>query len=254
MPCLVPPGTRSFFVPCSVGTSTSAPRIASVTVIGTSTSKLSPLRRKIGDSSTRVTTNRSPGGPPRSPASPLPARRMREPSLTPAGMLTLYFLRSRMRPWPWQVAQGCSITVPEPPQLEHGRVIENRPWPSDSTPRPWQTGHTIGLVPGCAPVPRQVGQAAWVETETGTCAPSTAWSKESETVVSRSRPRSAAGRVRAPRPPVVLKMPERMSEKPPKSPAVAPAPPPPLPNGLAPPRIEPLRSYFLRFSGSDSVS
>ena len=113
-----------------------------------------------------------------------------------------------MRPWPWQVWQGCSMTVPEPPQRWHGRVIENRPWPSDSTPRPWQTGHTIGLVPGSAPVPRQVGQAAWVATETGTCAPSTAWSKESETVVSRSRPRSAAGRVRAPpRPPVVLKMP-----------------------------------------------
>ena len=46
-------GTRSFLVPCSVGTSTSAPRIASVTVIGTSTSKLSPLRRNTGDSSTR---------------------------------------------------------------------------------------------------------------------------------------------------------------------------------------------------------
>ena len=36
-------------------------------------------------------------------ASPLPGRRMREPSLTPAGMLTRYFLSSRMRPWPWHV-------------------------------------------------------------------------------------------------------------------------------------------------------
>jgi hypothetical protein len=147
------------------------------------------------------------------------------------------------------------MTVPEPPHWWHGRVIENRPWPSDSTPRPLQTGQTIGEVPGSAPVPRQVGQAAWVATETGTCAPSIAWSKESDTVVSRSRPRSAAGLVRAPRPPVVLKIPDRMSENPPKSAAVAPPPAPPAPpNGLAPPKIEPPRSYFLRFSGSPSVS
>ena len=146
------------------------------------------------------------------------------------------------------------MTVPEPPQRVHGRVIENRPWPSDSTPRPLQSGHTIGFVPGSAPVPRQVLQAAWVATETGTCAPSIAWSKDSETVVSRSRPRSAAGRVRAPpRPPVVLKMPDRMSENEPKSADVAPPPAPP-PNGLEPPRIEPPRSYFLRLSGSPSVS
>ena len=115
-------------------------------------------------------------------------------------MFTRYFLSSRSRPWPAQVGHGSSITVPEPPQRAHGRVIENRPWPSDSTPRPWQTGHTAGAVPGRAPVPRQVPQAACVATETGTCAPSTACSKDSETVVSRSRPRSAAGLVRTPPP------------------------------------------------------
>ena len=71
-------------------------------------------------------------------------------------MFTRYFLSSRSRPWPAQVGHGSSITVPEPPQRAHGRVIENRPWPSDSTPRPWQTGHTAGAVPGRAPVPRQV--------------------------------------------------------------------------------------------------
>src|SRR5919197_6203086 len=136
VPCRVPPGTRSFLVPCSVGTSTSAPRIASVIVIGTSTSKLSPLRRKTGESPTLVTTYRSPGGPPRRPASPLPGRRIFEPSLTPAGMFTRYFLSSRRRPWPPHVGHGSSITVPEPPQREHGRVIEKTPWPCDSTPRP----------------------------------------------------------------------------------------------------------------------
>src|SRR3954452_23206733 len=179
---------------------------------------------------------------------------MREPSLTPGGMFTLYFLSSRVRPSPWQVSHGCSMIVPEPPQRWQGRVIENRPWPSDSTPRPWQMGQTVGFVPGRAPVPRQVGHAACVATDTGTCAPCTACSKESETVVSRSRPCSAAGRVRAPRPPVVLKIPDRMSEKPPKSAAVAPPAAPPPPNGLAAPKREPPRSYFLRLSGSDKVS
>src|SRR5919197_5284970 len=232
VPCLVPPGTRSFFVPCRVGTSTSAPRIASAIVIGTSTSRLSPLRAKTDESVTWVTTNRSPGGPPRRPASPLPGSRIREPSLTPGGMFTRYFLSSRRRPSPPQVGHGSSITVPEPPQRLHGRVIENSPWPWDSTPRPWQTGQTAGEVPGRAPVPRQVPHAAWVATETGTCAPSIACSKDRLTVVSRSRPRSATGLVRW-RPAVVLKIPDRMSENEPKSAPPAPPPAPP-PNGLAP--------------------
>ena len=158
-----------------------------------------------------------------------------------------------MRPSPWQVWHGCSITVPEPPQRSHGRVIENRPWPSDSTPRPWQIGHTTGCVPGSAPVPRQVGQAECVATDTGTCAPSTACAKESDTVVSRSRPCSVAGRVRGPRPPPLEKIPERMSENEPKSAAVAPPPGPAPPNGLVVVKRPP-RSYFLRFSGSDSTS
>ena len=49
VPCWVPAGTRIRFVPLSVGTSTVAPVIASTIVIGTSTSRLSPLRLKIGD-------------------------------------------------------------------------------------------------------------------------------------------------------------------------------------------------------------
>src|SRR3954454_7894238 len=247
VPCFVPGATRSRLVPCSVGTSTSAPPIASATVIGTSTSTLSPLRENTGESCTWVMTYRSPDGPPRSPASPLPASRIREPSLTPGGMLTRYFLSSRRRPWPAQVGHGSSITVPEPPQREHGRVIENRPWPSDSTPRPWHTGQTVGAVPGRAPVPRHVPQATCVATVTGTWAPSTACSKDSETVVSRSRPRSVAGLVRTepPRPPpAVLKIPDRMSENEPKSPPAAPPPPAPPapPNGFAPPKTPPPRS------------
>src|SRR3954463_5116348 len=157
---------------------------------------------------------------------------MREPSLTPAGVFTREGFLSRRRPWPPQVGQGSSITVPEPPQREHGRVMENTPWPCASTPRPLQTGQTFGVVPGRAPVPRHVVQAAWVATVTGTWAPSIACSNDSETVVSRSLPRSVIGLVRVPRPPPVLKMPDRMSENEPKSVALpAPPPPPPPPNG-----------------------
>jgi hypothetical protein len=43
-------------LPLRVGTSIVAPRIASGIVIGTSTSRLSPRRLKIGDSATWVTT------------------------------------------------------------------------------------------------------------------------------------------------------------------------------------------------------
>ena len=84
----MPGATRSFLVPFSVGTSTSAPPSASATVIGTSTSKWSPLGLNTSDWVTWVTTYRSPAGPPRNPASPLPASRIREPSRTPAGMFT----------------------------------------------------------------------------------------------------------------------------------------------------------------------
>ena len=147
---------------------------------------------------TRVITNRSPGGPaslpvpapvPRMPGSPLPARRIRLPSRTPAGMLTRMRRTERWAPVPWQVGHGSSITVPEPWQLEHGWDIEKMPWLWDSRPRPLQTGHTRGAVPGLAPVPWQVGQGCEVGTASGTWAPLTACSKVSETSVSRSRPR-----------------------------------------------------------------
>src|SRR5436190_17004694 len=193
VPLLVPGGTRSFLRPLSVGTSTSAPRMASGIVSGTSTSRLSTRRWKAGDAPTGVTTYRSPGGPPLRPASPLPARRTREPSLTPAGMFTRYFLIVRCAPLPLQVGHGSSITVPAPLHSEHGCEIENRPSPRDSIPRPWHFGQTCGEVPGLAPVPWQVGQVALVGTDSGICAPSIACSNEIETSASRSRPRSWRG-------------------------------------------------------------
>src|SRR3954470_9527637 len=222
VPCWVPAGTRMRFDPDSVGTSTVAPRIASTIVIGTSTSRFSPLRLNTGESVTRVIAYRSPVGPPRRPASPLPASRTRLPSRTPAGMFTRYFLTWRVWPVPWQVGQGSLISVPVPPHLEQGWEIEKRPWPCDSMPRPWQREQTCGEVPGFAPVPPHVGQGADSGTVTGTCAPSIACSNEMWTSVSRSRPRSARGAPLRPPgagpPPAPPNRSLRMSPMPPKPP------------------------------------
>ena len=52
------------------------------------------------------------GGPPLRPGSPLPASRTREPSRTPAGMFTRYFLPCARRPSPSQVGHGSSMIAP----------------------------------------------------------------------------------------------------------------------------------------------
>ncbi len=188
------------------------------------------------------------------PGSPLPAKRTLVPSRTPAGIFTRYFLTVFCAPEPWQVGHGSSITVPLPPQREHGCEIENRPWPWDSIPRPWHFGHTTGAVPGLAPVPRQVGHIWLVGTETDTCAPSIAWSKLIDTSTSMSRPRSGRGRAGPlpASPPPPNRLPSRSEKskfavKPPVPPAPPAPPAPPTPNS-------PPRSYCLRFSGSPRTS
>src|SRR4051794_30127286 len=105
-------------------------------------------------------------------------------------MLTRYFLTVLVAPLPLQVGHGSSMTVPLPPQREHGWEMENSPWPCDSTPRPWQRGQVFGAVPGFAPVPVQVEQICETGTCSGICAPRTDCSKLIETSDSRSRPRS----------------------------------------------------------------
>ena len=96
---------------------------------------------------------------------------MRLPSCTPAGMLTRRRLTPRVAPLPLQVGQGDSITVPLPPQREHGCEIENMPCPCDSIPRPLAARADVGVVPGRAPVPLQVAQRLDTGTVSGTWAP-----------------------------------------------------------------------------------
>src|SRR3954466_3046314 len=179
---------------------------------------------------------------------------MRLPSLPPAGTLALRRLVCWVRPEPPQVGQGSSMIWPAPPHCGQGWLIEKRPCPCDSTPRPSQRGQVVGEVPGLAPPPLQVAHRAAFGTVTLIWAPLIAWSKLSETSVSRSRPRTcwAWGRP-LPR----LNMPPRMSPKsklpnPPACPAPEPAPP----NGLPPPKPPkaPASSYSLRFSGSPRTS
>ena len=66
----------------------------------------------------------------------------------------------RTAPEPWQVGQGSSITVPPPPQREHGWEIENMPWPWVSMPAALAAGahrrRRAGLGARAA-----AGRAAW---------------------------------------------------------------------------------------------
>ena len=79
------------FGPEIVGISNWAPRAAWVKLIGTSQTRSSPWRAKMGCSCTLMTTYRSPGGPPRTPASPSPVSLSRVPVSTPAGIFTSQF-------------------------------------------------------------------------------------------------------------------------------------------------------------------
>src|SRR5580658_717735 len=99
-PDWVSAGILSTTSPSSVGTSTAPPSAAVEKLMGTSHDRWLPSRSKMLCSRTRISTYRSPAGPPLRPASPLPFRRIRSPVSTPAGTLTLSCFSCRTRPWP----------------------------------------------------------------------------------------------------------------------------------------------------------
>src|SRR6185436_13585856 len=122
-----PAGILSETAPSGVGTWTLPPRAAVGKETGTSTIRSSPRRSYVGEASTRVTTIRSPFGPPFCPTSPFPLRRIFVPSFTPGLIFTVNVRRRRSRPEPWHFEQGCSITVPLPRQRGHGCERAKRP-------------------------------------------------------------------------------------------------------------------------------
>ena len=96
---------------------------------------------------------------------------------------------------------GVSTTVPLPPQRGHGCERAKTPWFSDTTPRPRQTGQSVGLVPGSAPDPPHVwhGTSSW--TGIRVSIPRSESSKVMFTSTSTSRPALASlGAARAGRP------------------------------------------------------
>src|SRR5581483_5937462 len=203
LPSSEPDGIFSDTAPSGVGTSTLPPSVAVANETGTFTTRSSPRRSYVSERATRVTTTRSPAGPPFSPASPLPFKRIFVPSFTPGFTFTVYVLIRRSRPEPWQCGHGFSITVPLPRHRGHGCESAKSPCDSAFTPRPLHSGQMTGALPGCAPVPPQTPHDTVSSTGTFTSAPASESSNESCTSTSTSAPRTGWRRARVPpaRPP-----------------------------------------------------
>src|SRR5262252_8030984 len=204
LPDWVSAGMRILAEPSSVGISISPPSAAAVMLIGISQCRSLASRVNTGCAFTRHTTYRSPGGPPLTPASPSPDRRMRSPSSTPAGILTESVFCRLTRPAPWQVAHGSRITLPVP--LQRGQVcaIEKKPCWIRTWPWPPQAWQVVGSVPGLAPRPWQVSHSSSVGTRILVSVPRAASSEDLAEDISEGigkttetcTPRSAHPRVR----------------------------------------------------------
>ncbi len=104
-------------------------------------------------------------------------------------------------PVPLHSAQGCSMIEPLPLHSVHGSENPNAPWLRLTTQAPLQFGHTLGLVPGRAPLPWQLVHGAGLVSRNGIATPLVASRNDSSVWVSRSLPRRGRlGRGEAPRP------------------------------------------------------
>ncbi len=267
-PFAVPAGILTVTVePPGTGTLTCAPSAASANVIGTVTVTLSPLRPNAAWGRTCTTTYRSPEAPPFSPGAPLPASRMRWPSLTPEGMRVLTVRVLVPRPEPWHVVQGSSTTSPRPRHSGQGSVKAKPPALRAKWPEPSHVGQIRGTVPDLAPVPWHTGHGASPVRRSGIVTPSSASSKDSETSDSTSAPRRPCrGRPVVPPPPEPprLNRPPKMSPRSllparlKRSPRSGPPLPPPRPvpgnrNPPPPPNSERASSNSLRLSSSPTT-
>ena len=98
------------------------------------------------------------------------------PSSMPAGILTSSVLVFLVRPTPSQVPHGSGITLPLPWQVGQVCWIEKKPCCRRTVPCPAQDVHTLGLVPGLAPVPPQVSQPSQLGTRISVAKPAAACS------------------------------------------------------------------------------
>ena len=182
-----------------------------------------------------MTTKRSPGGPPRTPCSPSPARRSRDPSSTPAGIWICSECSFSLRPEPAQSVQGSAIVLPLPLQLGQVRATVKKPWLTRTCPRPPHVLHGTGGDPSALPEPVQVAQVSSRGIRSVGSAPNAASSNVRERSYRRSAPGTGPTRLRRRRLPKPKRSP-RMSEKSPKVSGSKP------PNPPAPPREWPKRS------------
>src|SRR5262252_1676291 len=143
-PVCVPGGMRTNARPSTVGTSIFVPSAASVMVSGIVQWMLSPILLKKGCAAAFTTMYKSPAGPPKRPASPLPGNRIREPLFTPAGSATSMLSVTGIQPSPLQWPQRV-IDLPEPPQSI--QVTANCRCPFDRVvlPTPLQPAQGLSL-------------------------------------------------------------------------------------------------------------
>src|SRR5580704_10823697 len=223
LPLFVAGGMRTSARPSIVGTSTFAPRVASVTVTGTLVYKSSPRRSKKVCGFTSTRKYKSPGGAPIVPALPFPGTRTREPLATPAGMRTSMVSVRRKRPSPLHVGQTLRI-FPVPPQRVQGTLNFILPAACWMVPEPWHVGHVCGEP--TAPVPWHVSHVSSRVIESFFTAPRTASQKSISIWYSRSPPGSCSGSIAAPpRPPLKNWLNRSRKLDPPPAPP-APDPPP----------------------------
>src|SRR5476649_2286046 len=90
--------------------------------------KSSSFRLNFLSSVTKILINKSPDGPPYTPASPLPAMRSSAPSNTPLGILIENLSNCCLRDWPLQVVQGDGIVNPSPPHMPQVWEYIKNPW------------------------------------------------------------------------------------------------------------------------------
>src|SRR5690606_22868893 len=99
------------------------------------------------------------------PASPSPTNRMRVPSSTPAGNLTLILRLMRTRLLPLHFVQGEGRTSPVPLHVGQVEAVITEPkrglcWRRRISPCPLQVEQVTGEVGGSAPLPLQRSQTS----------------------------------------------------------------------------------------------